>query len=420
MSYLTCSRTPVAASISVYQMVAFSVAACLLFQHAFATDPTADVIRQELLNQHDDQQAAESASLSIWNSLSALEHVERVAILRDVLEQGPRTHAVVAAGMLIQEHEVESAPLIANRLSEFSPDAVSSLLRLIALTEQASEMTIVARGFLRQQIDGGHPYEQSWQDLHGMTVRLRMLNSIDRAAVILQHSGTPEDLELLSKAAVAYPESPEVWIALATTGGAMTDQLVALATTLYQDQEAPRDLRTAAAAAVASNDDEALNEAVAMIHSVIDAYGSLDLQAAVAHAAKVLDAGPPDETIARLYRFRNDIRILAMFRALPEDEAKDLAAAAIKTENRLMRTTAAMIAGDRWPLWFLEGRDHALTEEELVVVLALIGYRHPALRDRAREEAKDPLAVDALLTRIESDGLHTLGGDATRLFLGAY
>jgi len=295
-----------------------------------------------------------------------------------------RAIAVIAEGTMAETQRIAlMTKYLGHRNGAVQVRAAASLVRRGArstfgdIRSRAGGWSIESvHGFVAQLLncDSAQEFRELARSMLGSVLRLPQGHQVpvpSRAALtavrVLIHSPSPEERELINRAAVAFPDEALLWAAVARVGP--SDAAKAKARSVFNDMSRPEHLRTIAQLAFGKGDPQAISEVVASIRAYVSEFGQMDN----------IDSPP----VAK--RFSDGRAYLAALRELPDETIAAEFETVLKNGVR-MRGVLLPILARRAPVRTLQWlKGNALQTEEAFRTAYLIAELRPELEGQCRE-----------------------------------
>jgi hypothetical protein len=220
------------------------------------------------------------------------------------------------------------------------------------------------------------------------------------AAMLLADSVSAGDRDLIGKVTRIRPHDPGIWLALAKSRIASSEDL-SLARSVMQDAQAPRWVRLAAAASLAPSNSDAREFVSGALTSFLSTFGQVSAESIVAEAMKQPEGNPNSTKSAD---FQPGIRMIGILEFLQTPDAERITFQFLEATNQWVRTGLGLVAAMRWPERFLDSRP--MHFEERAKLRAALSILHPELLPRVR--ALVPTAeLEEMRSKMMNDGIET-------------
>lgn len=325
--------------------------------------------------------------LEAYQALFAFSPDTRAQSLRQLVLSADEEFAAMAARQLIYDRAPNVTPLIEQQVLKWSDRGQSMVLQALQSLKGDQPGLEIARHFLTGRLHAAQTTKPSAQEAETAAL----------AALALIRSRRPDDKDIVRQTLRAYPQSIELWLGVLQTGTAGAEELK-LAGALCQNSGAPETVRVLAALVAATHDDGAGKFAAAKIETYITRLGQEDAGAFFKRALA------SEQGRQELVSMREQLLLVSALRYLNAEAAERLTFTALGTQNVLLRVTAGMVAGQRWPDRLVSMGRNKLTDDEYVKLLAFTSIRHPELT--AVIQTKVPTApFTAAVARLRRGGV---------------
>ncbi len=329
--------------------------------------------REQLVREVLDPKANEVVRSQAFAQISELDPIERIQANENLLQSGQESYASHAAAALFRDLDraPEAVSLVVRLMPTWTVATQSGLLAAIYRTLPDPRLFEVARDVLRRgvadQLPGLNP--------DGKDEGTRL---VEQAALVLWKTQEPGDVELLERAVQRFPHARAIWLIFCERGNLKPSER-RLGESVYRTGSVPLPVRVAAAAALATEDADALGFVEREVRAYLNRYG----RKSIGELFPDLYVESATSTKAAYHGFHENRSVVATLRYLRDDQvAHDLVFGFIDSPNDHLGRILGIVAAIRWSQEYLQAARHSSLEPGTYErLLASVAYFHPELTD---------------------------------------
>jgi hypothetical protein len=238
----------------------------------------------------------------------------------------------------------------------------------------------------------------------------------DAVALVLRHSGAVEDKTLIQKVVALDPQSPWLWLALASYGK-LRPQEQTLARATFQNTKLSELNRVYVAVALAPSDEKVAAYVVQEFRNSLVAVDKIDILKVTEEGGRLFASAEP-EAQEKLRELGNvmeqhfeSLKILNALRYLQHPAAQNLIFTAVAARDMGARKLGTLVAIERFPARFLPLLDRKRYPAEYPDLYenlcAVFVLWHPQYKGQILKNLP-ATKLNAAIKRIQSQTLHSI------------